>query len=137
MGAVGSGALMPDDPEETIRRRAYELWEKAGHMGRAEDHWLRAEEELKSRWQFPNGFREGSLRDFTGAPAGELGDVVRPSYDGLPGEPPSEEHWDRLVRLALGRTLGLIASHLNGSADDGQRLSNEADGASSTRSPAN
>jgi len=32
--------------EEAIRRRAYELWEKAGCNGSAEEHWLRAEREI-------------------------------------------------------------------------------------------
>ena len=32
--------------EEKVRRRAYELWEHAGHTGSAEEHWLRAECEM-------------------------------------------------------------------------------------------
>ena len=35
-----------DTLEEKIRRRAYELWEKAGRTGDPEDHWLAAEREL-------------------------------------------------------------------------------------------
>ena len=37
--------------EEKIRRRAYELWEQAGHTGSAEEHWLRAERETSDDQQ--------------------------------------------------------------------------------------
>ena len=37
--------------EEEIRRRAYELWEQAGHTGSAEEHWLRAEGETSDDQQ--------------------------------------------------------------------------------------
>jgi hypothetical protein len=35
-----------DSLEEKIRKRAYELWERAGRTGAPEDHWLQAEREL-------------------------------------------------------------------------------------------
>ena len=35
------------DEHERIRRRAYELWERDGRSGDAEEHWFRAEQELK------------------------------------------------------------------------------------------
>jgi hypothetical protein len=35
-----------DTLEERIRRRAYEIWEREGRMGRPEDHWYRAEREV-------------------------------------------------------------------------------------------
>jgi hypothetical protein len=37
-----------DTLEDRIRRRAYELWEKAGRHGHPEDHWYRAEREVRS-----------------------------------------------------------------------------------------
>jgi Protein of unknown function (DUF2934) len=52
----GSGATIAADSvkrqavntrEDRIRRRAYELWQQAGQSGTPEDHWLRAERELK------------------------------------------------------------------------------------------
>jgi len=33
--------------EERIRQRAYEIWESEGRSGDAEEHWRRAEEELR------------------------------------------------------------------------------------------
>jgi hypothetical protein len=53
----GSGATIAADSvtrqavntrEDRIRRRAYELWQQAGQSGTPEDHWLRAERELKA-----------------------------------------------------------------------------------------
>jgi len=39
---------MPEPTQEHIRLRAYELWERHGKPdGRAEEFWLRAEQELK------------------------------------------------------------------------------------------
>ena len=38
---------MDGDREERIRRRAYEIWEQEGRSGNPEDHWLRAERELR------------------------------------------------------------------------------------------
>ncbi len=37
-----------DDREEKIRVRAYEIWERQGHTGDPEDHWLEAERELRA-----------------------------------------------------------------------------------------
>jgi hypothetical protein len=37
-----------DHFEEKVRLRAYEIWEREGYAGDPEDHWLRAERELKS-----------------------------------------------------------------------------------------
>ncbi len=37
---------MANDHEQAVRRRAYEIWERDGRAGRAEDHWLEAEREL-------------------------------------------------------------------------------------------
>jgi hypothetical protein len=41
------GAHMDDDREQRIRRRAYEIWEQEGRRGDPEDHWVRAEHELR------------------------------------------------------------------------------------------
>jgi hypothetical protein len=38
---------MDGDREERIRRRAYEIWEQEGRAGNPDDHWLRAERELR------------------------------------------------------------------------------------------
>ena len=38
---------MSNNREEEIRRRAYELWERGGRIGNAEDHWYQAEGEIK------------------------------------------------------------------------------------------
>jgi Protein of unknown function (DUF2934) len=35
-----------DTLQDSIRRRAYEIWEQAGRSGDPEDHWLQAEHEL-------------------------------------------------------------------------------------------
>ena len=50
-----SGRAMPIDPlganapvEQTIRRRAYEIYEQRGRVeGQALDHWLEAERQIK------------------------------------------------------------------------------------------
>ena len=38
---------MSNNREEKVRRRAYELWERGGRIGNAEDHWYQAEGEIK------------------------------------------------------------------------------------------
>src|SRR4051812_10564695 len=38
--------LMVHQREQSVRVRAYELWEEAGHTGSPEEHWFRAEHEL-------------------------------------------------------------------------------------------
>jgi hypothetical protein len=37
---------MGHELEQKIRLRAYDIWEREGCSGRAEDHWLQAEREL-------------------------------------------------------------------------------------------
>ncbi|HEY7384956.1 MAG TPA: DUF2934 domain-containing protein [Beijerinckiaceae bacterium] len=46
---------MDRQQEERVRRRAYELWEQDGRAGDPEDHWLRAERELKDLAQETGG----------------------------------------------------------------------------------
>jgi hypothetical protein len=41
--------------EDRIRKRAYQLWEKAGRSGHPDDHWLQAERELASNSPDPRG----------------------------------------------------------------------------------
>ena len=38
---------MDNDREKKIRKRAYEIWEREGRSGNPEDHWVRAERELR------------------------------------------------------------------------------------------
>ncbi len=38
---------MENDLNRRIQERAYEIWEREGRSGDPEDHWLRAEQELK------------------------------------------------------------------------------------------
>ena len=46
---------MDGEQEERVRRRAYELWEQEGRAGNPEDHWIRAERELKELAQETGG----------------------------------------------------------------------------------
>jgi hypothetical protein len=38
---------MDQDLNQQIQERAYAIWEREGRSGDPEDHWLRAEQELK------------------------------------------------------------------------------------------
>jgi hypothetical protein len=38
---------MDKDFEQRVRQRAYEIWEREGRSGDPEDHWTRAERELR------------------------------------------------------------------------------------------
>ncbi len=43
-----NGDSLPDDAEEGIRARAYEIWESEGRPhGRHLDHWFRSEREIR------------------------------------------------------------------------------------------
>lgn len=81
---------MGEERESRIRRRAYELWEEAGHRGSAEEHWFRAERELDRA----NPARPSS--------ADELATRLRSFYETLPGEPVPGEQWDLVIRLEIG-----------------------------------
>jgi hypothetical protein len=61
------GTVEPGDKtQETIRRRAYEIWEREGRVGDPLDHWFRAKWEL-------DGLREQEReRDERQAPFSEL-----------------------------------------------------------------
>jgi hypothetical protein len=41
-----STAAIATSQDETIRQRAYEIWEREGRTGNPEDHWFRAQQEL-------------------------------------------------------------------------------------------
>ena len=38
---------MENDLNQRIQERAYEIWEREGRSGNPEDHWYRAEQELR------------------------------------------------------------------------------------------
>jgi hypothetical protein len=38
---------MDNDLNQRIQERAYEIWEQEGRSGDPEDHWFRAEQELR------------------------------------------------------------------------------------------
>ncbi len=38
---------MEKDLEQWIQERAYDIWEQEGRSGDPEDHWLRAEQEVR------------------------------------------------------------------------------------------
>jgi hypothetical protein len=51
-----STAAIATSQDETIRQRAYEIWEREGHTGIPEDHWpedhwFRAQQELVEQGQ--------------------------------------------------------------------------------------
>jgi hypothetical protein len=46
-GLAQRSQSMDNDVEGKIRRRAYEIWEREGRSGDPEDHWIRAERELR------------------------------------------------------------------------------------------
>ena len=46
-----SAAAIATSADETIRQRAYEIWESEGRTGNPEDHWFRAQHELAEQGQ--------------------------------------------------------------------------------------
>ena len=46
-----SAAAIAVGQDETIRQRAYEIWENEGRTGNPEDHWFRAQQELADQDQ--------------------------------------------------------------------------------------
>jgi hypothetical protein len=107
---ASSGDLMTHHFEEAIRHRAYELWERAGRNGSAEEHWLRAEREIMgSPSSLTHPIPLGSVPkaipsppQIGSEPAAQLADRLRPFYESLPQEPAPEEHWDAVIQLAIG-----------------------------------
>src|SRR4051812_6979098 len=83
--------------EESVRLRAYELWEQAGHSGSPEEHWFRAEDELNRSKQVSR------LQTNPGAfVALACGARLRSFYDSLPVELPPLRHWELAIDLAVG-----------------------------------
>lgn len=59
--------MVPEDRTERVRRRAYELWERAGRpSGRDAEHWAQAEQEVLAE----DG---GAAAQATGLATGDLG----------------------------------------------------------------
>ena len=55
---------MDSDLDQRIHQRAYEIWEQEGRRGNPEDHWVRAERELRDNPQDIGGIAvEGALPD--------------------------------------------------------------------------
>jgi hypothetical protein len=48
---VDHAAAIAVGQDETIRQRAYEIWENEGRTGNPEDHWFRAQQELDDQGQ--------------------------------------------------------------------------------------
>jgi hypothetical protein len=48
---TSSTAAIAINQNETIRQRAYAIWEREGHTGNPEDHWFRALQELVEQGQ--------------------------------------------------------------------------------------
>jgi len=93
--------------EEAIRHRAYELWEQAGRNGSAEEHWFRAEREIKGSppaltHRVPSDSAPKETPQISSEPAAQLADRLRPFYESLPQDPAPEEHWDGVIKLAIG-----------------------------------
>jgi hypothetical protein len=96
---------MSNTTEETVRKRAYELWEMSGRKGLADEHWHRAERELTSRPDTSparQGFMDPGAEPAVGTSAGEFAERLRPFYISLPTEPVPPQHWDMIIELALG-----------------------------------
>jgi len=51
MSDTVSAATIATSQDETIRHRAYEIWENEGRTGNPEDHWFRAQRELAEQGQ--------------------------------------------------------------------------------------
>jgi hypothetical protein len=51
MSDTVSAATIATSQDETIRQRAYEIWESEGRTGNPEDHWFRAQRELDDQSQ--------------------------------------------------------------------------------------
>ena len=81
---------MIGDRDHLIRRRAYELWERAGRTGSPEEHWLAAEREVDARQR----------RSHEGAEA--WAERLRGFYKALPTEPVPGRHWDLVLQLEIG-----------------------------------
>jgi len=94
---------MVHQPEQSVRLRAYELWEEAGHTGSPEEHSFRAEQELgysaeiNRRKQLSRpGTNQGAFVALA------CGTQLRSFYDNLPVEPPPLRYWELAIEVAVG-----------------------------------
>jgi len=92
-----------DQREQSIRLRAYELWERAGHSGSPEEHWFPAEHSLgysaemnRSKELSRPGANPGAFV------AQACGTQLRSFYDSLPVQPPPLRYWELAIELAVG-----------------------------------
>ncbi len=70
---------MEKNLEQRIQERAYELWEREGRSGNPEDHWFRAEQELR---QEPNDQSEATVQDAAPADARRAEEAANPERSG-------------------------------------------------------
>jgi hypothetical protein len=70
---------MEKDLNQRIQERAYEIWEREGRSGSPEDHWFRAEQELR---QGPDDRSEATVQDATPADARRAEDAANPERSG-------------------------------------------------------
>jgi Protein of unknown function (DUF2934) len=73
MSDTVSAAAIATSPDETIRQRAYEIWESEGRTGNPEDHWFRAQRELDDQSQERS---DATVEDAPSAAAAEASSVA-------------------------------------------------------------
>ncbi len=54
---------MEKDLEQRIQERAYDIWEQEGRSGDPEDHWLRAEQEVRRTAEKGVAWRQATTED--------------------------------------------------------------------------
>ncbi len=69
------------EAEERIRRRAYEIWEGEGRSGDAQDHWLRAEREIRGESRIDQGQESEDTSRPPSEDAGKMVEQVRVAMD--------------------------------------------------------
>jgi Protein of unknown function (DUF2934) len=65
-----SAAAIAASPDEMIRQRAYDIWEREGRTGNPEDHWFKAQRELDEQGQERS---DATVEDAPPAAAAEAG----------------------------------------------------------------
>src|SRR5215218_7320652 len=81
-----STAAIATSADETIRQRAYEIWERESRTGNPEDHWFRAQQEFDDQGQERS---DGRVENAPPAAAAEASSAAA-------GEVPDEGRLDRL-----------------------------------------
>jgi hypothetical protein len=69
-----SAAAIAASPDETIRQRAYEIWEREGRTGNPEDHWFRAQRELDEQERSDATVEDAPPAEAGAAATGEVPD---------------------------------------------------------------